>query len=376
MINRENSQPSGSDTYPIAVLGGRRTGKTSLCASLHQCLITRSHGFTPKLIARFPDAAGLQHFEQRLAQLFSAPHTIFQSQPIQGTFENFNIGIDFSINKRSFLEQLPDHLKGFYQFSINDLTGKNNMLELLSLSDYQNHPTIQEAQNTFYSTLYNAKSLIICHPAQQNLAPSEANGFIHLMSDIAAGRYGSFEHIVIAFTKYERLFTSFGVKALETAVKPATIMNVMAKTISSDHALETGLRALLGLEPGKPHLYCIPVSTYGFLSKMGAPNYDRRTQEPIASFVPLGYEQPDINPIRDAKPFMRLAGITIPIEKETSEKAGNKSILGPSWLPFLTADPFLTAISGKPSQFMLPLDNFISVLDHKTQFVEKNARRA
>ena len=382
MTNFTNA-PGSAGTYPIMVLGGRRTGKTTLCASLHQCLIARSHGLTSSLIARFPDANGLRHFENRLSDMFASPSALFQSQPLNQLVEQFEIGIDFTVNKGSLFSRNEDNLNGYYQFLINDLTGKFNILELVSKANHQGDVALQSELSSLYANLSESNSLVICHPASQNLAPSEANGFIHLMSEIAAGRYGTFDQIIVAFTKYERLFTHDKTDGLSNAVNPSTIIEVIANTIQNDQALETGLRALLGIEGGQPNLYCMPVSSFGFLPKNGAANLHRRTGEPLIPFTPAVREASVSTNPELSRPVTRLAGITIPQTRKASAACLDQSpqtvqqaIHSPNWLPFLSADPFLTAISGKPSSFMLPLASFITALDQGSSFNRAPIKRA
>lgn len=357
------SRESAPSNYHIAMIGGRKSGKTTLCASLHQNLIARAHGYSPNMIARFPDANGLNQLEKLFADKLGAPKTTFKAEST-GPVREINIGIDFGTSKWSLFKKSDHELQGYYQITIDDLRDDFDLMgefaseqQIGELSD--NNPLAH-----FKQSLTNANSLIICQPALQKLAPSESTGFIRLMSDIATGRFGSFQNIIIAFTKYERIFTKLGAKAFQKAIKPNTILETIATTIHQDSGFETGLRALMSNEENAPNLYAIPVSSFGFLRQNGAPNLNKMTETPISTLAPLVEETRPENPLNDAVKKMQIAGFTIPVSDEQAKNVSPVPHPSTHWLPFLTADPFLAAVSGQPSQFMIPVSNFISALDH------------
>lgn len=372
MMTTSNFQKNDR-THHVAIIGGRKSGKTTLCASLHQSLIARAHGYSPNMIARFPDAEGLNKLEKLFAAKFNAPKTTFQPES-SGSVREIRIGIDFGTSKWSLFRKPNHELQGFYQIAIDDLRDDFDLM-----GEFATQQSIKELNSNnplakFEQSLNQARSLIICQPALQKLAPSESTGFIRLMSDIATGRFGEFENIIIAFTKYERIFTNLGAKAFNKAVQPSTILETMAKTIHQDTSFETGLRALMSNEEKAPNLYAIPVSSFGFLRQNGAPNLNKMTETPISVLSPLVEEARSENPLIDAKQKMQLAGFTIPVTKAQANKTSAVPHPSTHWLPFLTADPFLAAVSGQPSQFMIPISNFISALDHglKIEEIRKN----
>lgn len=362
-MKRTSLNEGGQSNTRVAIIGGRKSGKTTLCASLHQSLIARAHGYSPNMIARFPDADGLNQLEKLFAEKFNAPKHTVQAES-SGPVRQIRVGIDFGTSKWSLFKKPQHELQGYYQIATDDLRDDFDLMgefasqqQIKELSD--NNPLVQ-----FEQSLSNASSLIICQPALQKLAPSESTGFIRLMSDIATGRFGTFQNIIIAFTKYERIFTQDGANAFKKAVKPASILEAIATTIHQDNAFETGLRALMSNEDNAPNLYAVPVSAFGFLRQNGAPNLNKMTETPISTLAPLVEETRAENPLSDAVKKMQIAGFTIPV---TNEQAKNISpVPHPSthWLPFLTADPILAAVSGQPSQFMIPVSHFISALDH------------
>lgn len=331
------------------------------------------------MIARFPDAMGLHQLEQLFALKYNAPQMFFRAEH-NAKVRKINIGIDFTSSKWSLLQRHSNQLSGYYNIEIHDLRDDFDLfghyinhnikppMSAVPIAQANKEPTTSSDQNPltqFEQSLKAANALIICHPAEQKLAPSETTGFIRLLSDIGVGRFGEFETIIIAFTKYERLFAKYGVKAFNLATDPITILKTMHKTVLEDHALETGLRALSSHEKDTPHLYAMPISSFGFLRHNGAPNFDKLTGQPIAALAPRLENTHHENPLDAAKPRIKLAGITIPISTKNRNIEELKAPPHPSkhWLPFLTADPFLTAMSGIPSQFMIPFGNFVSAID-------------
>jgi len=378
VINSSSRDLQNPAQHRIAIIGGRKSGKTTLCASLHQSLMANAHGFSPNMIARFPDAEGLQQLEKLFALKFNAPHTFFRAEQT-APVNTLKIGIDFTSSKWSLFQRKNQNLSGYYAIEIADLRDDfdlfgqflhhmpqtSSQLNPIDTSQFQTADG-QNPLKQFEASLEAANALIICQPAGQKLSPSESTGFIRLMSDIAIGRYGSFETIIIAFTKYESLFLNKGINAFGHAIKPQTILKTILKTILADQSIETGLRALNCHEPGSPHLYAIPVSSFGFMRHNGAANLEQLTGQPISA-LNTSIEQPrSDNPLDGAKAKKKVAGFTIPLSG--FDKTETQSPPHPSrhWLPFLTADPFLTAISGLPSQFMIPFDEFLSALDHGT----------
>lgn len=362
-MSNQTSLEGSEHKNRIAIIGGRKCGKTTLCASLHQSLIARAHGFSPNMIARFPDAKGLNDLEKLFVEKLGAPKTSFKSES-SGPVRQLQIGIDFGSSKWSFFKKAEHELHGYYKITIDDLRDDYDLL-----GEFATEQHIKELSETnplvqFEQSLSQANSLIICQPALQKLAPSERVGFIRLMSDIATGRFGGFQNIIIAFTKYDQIFTKFGAKAFQKAVKPTTILETIAKTIHNDPGFETGLRALLSENDTGPNLYAVPVSAFGFLRSNGAPNLDKMTGTPLSALAPLIEKSRSVNPLNEANQKVQIAGVTLPLTKTQAEKFSPVPHPSKHWLPFLTADPILTAVSGQPSKFMIPVSNFISALDH------------
>lgn len=359
--------PSSDNTpspYHIAIIGSRKAGKTTLCASLHQSLIAQSHGFSANMISRFPDASGLNQLQALFALKFNTKNTLFRAEQ-SATIRKLKIGIDFTSSKWSLFDRTTNQLKGYYLVEIDDLRDDFDLLGQFAHSkDEQDalNATTNRPYTQLKDSLTNAKALIICHPAGQKLAPSEITGFIRLMSDIAIGRYGRFETIIIAFTKYERLFLNDGPRAFAKATTPSTILQIMRQTVLNDQAFATGLRALNCHQDERAQLYAVPVSAFGFLRNNGAPNFDKQTDQPLSALASIIEPVREDNPLKNALPRKKVAGFTIPVKSNPQ----NQSHAHPSmhWLPFLTADPFLTAMSGMPSKFMIPFGSFLSALDH------------
>lgn len=380
MSNSQISSPESLDPHKIAIIGGRKSGKTTLCASLHQSLIAGSHGFSPYLVARFPDAAGLHQLETLFTMKFSSASNLFRAET-GAPVNKIRVGIDFTASRWSMLNRDKHILKGYYPIEIDDLRDDFDLLG--TITRQPSRPDITrtstdlatlagETAKQLTRSLSEAETLIICHPAGQRLAPSEQSGFIRLMSDIAIGRYGRFERIVIAFTKYEQLFLKKGVRAFANATRPESILKTIRQTVRADHALESGLSGLNGSGTDSPDLYAVPVSAFGFIRHNGAANFDRLTNTPISALIG-DQTNPSENPLKDAQPKTKIAGFTIPIKK--AEQTDYPDEISPPhpgkhWLPFLTADPFLTAISGVPSKFMIPFGQFLDSL----KYTETNAQ--
>lgn len=424
MIKASKNQPQApvhqGAQHRLAVIGTRKAGKTTLCASLHQSLIASAHGFSADMITRFPDSAGLARLQDLFASKFSDEGVTFRSEA-SGPVNRLSIGIDFSSSRRRLFHRPRHHPTGYYEIEIADIRDDYDLFASYPHSAHpvngQNRQTGKDELETnlgekprreIEAALRAANDLIICHPAGEPLSAQESAGFITLTSDIALGRYGQFDSITLALTKYEKLFLEQGINAFQAAIRPETIIEVITKTIEQDHSLETGLKGFTCENSETPHLYVLPVSSYGFLRNNGAPNFDRQSERPIAALAPLPKKADGFSKISEAlsgpplnhkaihsnrgdrrkKPLpshrINLAGFTIPVTEKMPEggaaesrlKAGHKNASrqneptshtphpGKYWLPFLAADPFLTAISGIPSQFMLPLSEFLAKLEH------------
>lgn len=391
LIRKSSSPPSGSAGHRVAIIGSRKAGKTTLCASMHQCLISSAHGFSPDMTTRFPDAAGLARLERLFTEKFASDPILFRSEsgpPVH----NIRIGLDFSAARRRLFSTPSDQLSGYYDIEICDL---RDDFDLFGNFAAQSQPeqskdkpqdSLANALGQFEHSLRAANALIICHPAGERLAPSETSGFIRLMSDIAVGRYGEFDTIILALSKYERLFIEDGVHAFHNAIQPDRIIKAIADTINIDSNLEYGLRLLNsqsidqgtahGHTPQMPHLYAVPVSSFGFLKNNGAPNYDHQSKCPISALAPHPLKEESdkklsaalAGPLVKQTSKRRLAGFTIPYcegpNNQLAIDTAEPPHPGPHWLPFLAADPILTAISGIPSQFMLPLTEFLAKIEH------------
>ncbi len=379
MTNASTGPENSLNPHHIAIIGGRKSGKTTLCASLHQSLIAASHGFSPNMITRFPDVTGLNQLENLFALKFSTNPHLFRAETT-APVRKIKIGIDFSSSNWAPFKRKRHVLSGYFNLEIDDLRDDFDLLGLIAAQPDQS-PHLASASEGSVSipdpiahltkSLTKAQSLIICHPAGQKLAPSESTGFIHLMSNIATGRYGSFETIIVAFTKYEQLFLKDGIKAFQKATNPDTILKVLKQTLKSDINLERGLSGLNSDEAGSPNLYALPVSSFGFLRHNGAANFDKLSNAPLSALTPQYELAREENPLKDNLAKARIAGFTVPAKAQSQKhETSENNTPHPSkhWLPFLTADPFLTAISGMPSKFTIPFGAFLSALDHDVPF--------
>lgn len=387
MINKSDSHHAGSARHKIVIMGSRKAGKTTLCASLHQSLITSAHGFSPEMTTRFPDAAGLARLESLFAEKFAADPASFRSDK-GPAIRRFRIGMDFSSTKWRLFRQEKDQLNGYFDIEIADLRDDfdlyaNYQGQFNNEASPSSEPgtlSIQKTISEFVTCLKEANTLILCHPAGEKLAPSEASGFIRLMSDIAIGRFGHFETIILALSKYERLFLKDGVHALQKAIQPDEIIKAITTTFNQDINLEYGLNILNSHSSETPHLYALPVSSFGFMKNNGAANFDPERNSPISALAPQAITPKATKETSDHKlsaaltgPKIksevkyRLAGVTIPLREETPALAASDEPPhpGPHWLPFLAGDPILTAISGIPSQFTLPLSEFLASLERQ-----------
>lgn len=376
MTDQTSGQFNGRQPHHIAIIGGRKSGKTTLCASLHQSLLASAHGFSPNMVARFPDATGLAQLDELFALKFAANTRLFHTET-KGPVRKIRIGIDFSSSKWTLLNRGRHLITGFYPMEIDDLRDDFDLLGFIAgqpgsadsapQQEDQKKAHNSKIQQQLTESLTKASSLIICHPAGQHLAPSERNGFIRLMSDIAIGCYGAFDSIIIAFTKYEQLFLKAGTSAFRKATDPVTILEMIHQTIKADLALENGLKALNCHDEDSPNLYAMPVSGFGFLRHNGAANFDPRLNAPLSAMAPQ-YEPPrPENPLKNAMGKTRIAGFTVPQKQDQAFEAEQNEARTPHpskhWMPFLSADPFLTAASGLPSKFMIPLGQFLDALE-------------
>lgn len=147
--------------------------------------------------------------------------------------------------------------------------------------------------------------------------------------------------LVIAFTRYELSFMGSPQQAASHAKTPQVARDRLQHAVNACPALKEGLRSLAGF--GDLRVVGIPVSTYGFVRGDGRPNCDFLHANPdqlggaaAAQFL----TRPDIY-------CQALSAMRNPMARlrQPPEDVQIDWLLR-HWRPFLTADAFITCISG------------------------------
>jgi hypothetical protein len=306
----------------ICLIGPHKGGKSSVLATLTDCVKQGVHGYPPQMRPSlqtisaddFHDASGV------------ATRDILGAE--SGLYEAL---------RRDFAEGISatDTLETYGYFFRLDLSGRHPRVDparlpiMMQVIDAAGEIAIPQGgasvpdnvRGQFSAQIVSADALIFCVP----LVNLENTDWITLLSDLidrlAAMPDKKLKRAVVAFTQYERLFVRLGPSAFTYACDPRVALYIVRDSLAATPWLE-GLRAL---ERHNIQVRFTVTSAYGFSRKFHNPNIDPHSQGEERRF--------------------RRDGIA------------TSRALNEFWRPFLTAEPVLYASLGEDSAFTFSYDD-------------------
>ena len=221
----------------------------------------------------------------------------------------------------------------------------------------------------------NTPHIVLCYPvnpSEQQLSWYEM-AFDRLFKRLVAGPAGAqrtaLRTLVVAFTHFERMFDRNPRQAGRRARTPAVARECLRQILSESPRVAAKLRELSDTDGLR--VVGIPVSAYGFVPGDEQPNYDlfvgrhadraayddEWTPEPFggAHAVRL-LTRPDIF----CRQFAEMNANSDSVRSISSPtRAEQTAWLLRHWRPFLTADPFISCVSGDSHELVFSLPDLL-----------------
>jgi hypothetical protein len=309
-----------TEKVAITLIGPKKGGKSSLLATLVDCVAQSAFGYSPRLRPALQPiteaafraetdeigAAGLLRIEagdyDRLKRDFA------EGGVATDTLDTYEYYFRLSVNG----EAPPDVLaRGPWLLEIVDSAG-----EIAVPPDGAEVAILNDVKAKLAGQMLGSDAIVLVLPLVRLDDSAWTGTLARLIDRIALSRDRKLARFVVVFSQYERLFARLGPSAFTYACDPAVARHVLKKSIRSAHWLDR-LRALE--QPGSGVAVRFAVcSSYGFAKR---------------------FQNPNLDPHQPGERLFRRAGLE------------GRRAQGEYWRPFLTAEPILYAALGLDSAF-------------------------
>jgi hypothetical protein len=151
-----------------------------------------------------------------------------------------------------------------------------------------------------------------------------------LMHSLARVEDVKIKRIILAFNQYESVVLAEGNKAAYYAAQKENARKALEDAVCNARGLVGALAKLLNRGGDKRiDIYCVPTSFYGFVRYNGCANVSSRGEKANVS----------------------LLGELIGKGEILKDEVSHRSL----WVPFLTCDPFIAAVTGQWGELFFPL---------------------
>jgi hypothetical protein len=309
-----------TEKVSICLLGPKKGGKSSLLASLVDCVAQSAYGYSPRL-------------RPSLQPISQAEFAGDSTDPRHADFLAVEQG-DYERLKRDFGEggvatDTLNTYEYFFRLSVNGEAPPKIMARgpwLLEIVDSAGEIAVppdgaevailNDVKAKLARQALDADALVIVLPLVRLEDSAWTGTLARLIDKLALARDRKMKRLVVVFSQYERLFTRLGPSAFTYACDPAVALHVLRKSLSAAQWLDR-LRALEQPGSGVAVRYTV-ASAYGFTKR---------------------FQNPNMDPHQPGERRFRRAGVE------------GARAFGEYWRPFLTAEPILYAALGLDSPF-------------------------
>ncbi|HMK91211.1 MAG TPA: hypothetical protein VK446_16465 [Methylocystis sp.] len=306
-----------AEKLKLCLVGPRGAGKSSLVASLADCVLQSAYGYPPQLRAALQPISRIEYEEA------SAAASRFELLE--------NLVSDYERLRAEFAAGgAPTAASEVFDYHFRlTLDGEgaeaNRTPRLLEISDASgdlcapslaSRPLSFTLKEKFAAKLLGADAILLVLPLARLSDCAWSGDIARLLERLAQARERKATRFIVAFSKYERLFVPFGPSAFTFACDPAVALHVARKAAQSAPWLNV-LRRLDGGESDAKTRFTV-VSAFGFVKN---------------------FQNPNIDPHQPGERRFRRDGL----EGAQAHRE--------FWRPFLTAEPILEAALGHGSAF-------------------------
>ncbi len=303
-----------TEKLTICLVGPKRGGKSSLLASLTDCVSQSAFGYSPRLRPALQPISAAEFSEgRRMLEILDSDAGDYER--LRRDFAEGGVATD-TLDTYDYFFRLTLNgavapeiaARGPWLLQVVDAAG-----EIAVPPDGAKVAILNDVKDKFGGQLLGAEAIILVLPMVRLEDSGWVGNMARLIDRLAQSRERRARRIVVAFSQYERLFVRLGPSAFTYACDPAVALHVLRKALRAAPWLE-GLRAL---ETTAAVRFTV-TSAYGFTKR---------------------WQNPNIDPHQPGERRFRRAGI--------EEARGFNEF----WRPFLTAEPFLFAALGLDSAF-------------------------
>jgi hypothetical protein len=309
-----------TEKVSICLLGPKKGGKSSLLASLVDCVAQSAYGYSPRLRPALQPISQAEFAGEGIA-------------PRRADFLDVDQG-DYERLKRDFAEggvatDTLNTYEYFFRLSVNGeappkvvargpwlLEIVDSAGEIAVPPDGAEVAILNDVKAKLARQALDADALVIVLPLVRLEDSAWTGTLARLIDRLALARDRKLKRLVVVFSQYERLFTRLGPSAFTYACDPAVALHVLRKSLSAAQWLDR-LRALEQPGGGVSVRYTV-ASAYGFTKR---------------------FQNPNMDPHQPGERRFRRAGVD------------GARAYGEYWRPFLTAEPILYAALGLDSAF-------------------------
>jgi hypothetical protein len=302
----------------ICLVGPKKGGKSSLLASLADCVAQNAYGYPLSLRPTLQPLRRAEAVEAEAAimrqDIFGAPcpdYDRLRQDFVEGgvatdTLDTYEYYFRLGLNGAAppaVAERAP------WLLEIVDAAG-----ELAVPPEGARVAILNDVKDKFAGQLLSAQAIVLVLPTVQLEDSGWIGTLARVVDRLARSREKKLRRLVVAFSQYERLFVDLGPSAFTYACDPAVALHVVRKLLRATPWID-GLRAL---DVAGVSVRFTVTSSYGFTRR---------------------FQNPNIDPHQPGEKRFRRQGVE-----------GARGF-GEYWRPFLTAEPILYAALDLDSAF-------------------------
>jgi hypothetical protein len=309
-----------TERLSICLIGPKKGGKSSLLASLVDCVAQSAFGYSPRLrpaLQPITEADFAESAEPKRANLLSVEQGDYERlrrEFAEGglatdTLDTYEYRFRLTVNGEAPPATL---LRGPWLLEIVDSAG-----EIAVPPDGAEVAILNDVKAKLARQMLEAEAIVIVLPLVRLEDSGWSGNLARLIDRLALAPEKKLKRLVVVFSQYERLFARLGPSAFTYACDPAVALHALRKSLRGVQWLDR-LRALESPNGGGASVRFTVCSAYGFVKR---------------------FQNPNMDPHQPGERRFRRTGLE-------GARAYNEY-----WRPFLTAEPFLYAALGLDSAF-------------------------
>ncbi|MEF3366905.1 hypothetical protein V3H18_10210 [Methylocystis sp. 9N] len=309
-----------TEKLTICLIGPKKGGKSSLLASLVDCVAQSAFGYSPRLRPALQPILETEFYaentEPRKADLLNVEQGDYERlrrEFAEGgvatdTLDTYEYRFRLTVNGEAPPAAL---LRGPWLLEIVDSAG-----EIAVPPDGAEVAILNDVKAKLAGQMLDSDAIVIVLPLVRLEDSGWSGTLARLIDRLTLAQGKKLKRLIVVFSQYERLFARLGPSAFTYACDPAVALHTLRKSLRAAQWLDR-LRALEAPRDGVSVRFTV-CSAYGFAKR---------------------FQNPNIDPHQPGERRFRRAGLE------------GARAYGEYWRPFLTAEPIIYAALGLDSAF-------------------------